>query len=695
MAKHRRSLKRKLTIVLVLVSSTVLALATLGFAANDWFSLRENILDRLSAQADVIGASSASALLFNDDQAAAQTLTTLHAEEEIVAAMLFDENKVLFASYTQDEKTLELALPQAEEGRYQGYFYVKRPVTFYGERLGQIVLLLEPKRFEKLQLERLSLVAILFMTSLLVAVGLSNLTQRLITAPVLQLAATARRITQTQNYKLRAMSGSRDEIGDLADDFNAMLGEIERRDQELQAAQAELEAKVSERTEELLELTRQFEHQAFHDALTGLPNRMMFDRDLDRSISIARRSGYQLAVMFLDLDRFKAVNDTLGHAIGDRLLIVLAERLKEQLRDSDTLARLGGDEFAVLLVDTSPEAVVEVAGKLIRVINQSIDIDSYSLRVTTSIGISVYPDDSEDAGSLLKNADTAMYFSKDVGRNRFSFYSREMNARSERRMQLENRLRAALAEHQLQVYYQPKYSAQTCQLVGVEALVRWNDPEEGFISPEEFIPLAEECGMIGDIDDWVTVQACRDLMSLSARGLPAITLAVNFSPAHFMHRGLSDRIEFALKSTGFPGARLEIEVTEAVVASEEEHLHEYLNQIRDLGVSLAIDDFGIAYSSLSRLKQLPINTLKIDRSFISDIGSDSDDEVIVRTIIDMAHNLNLKVIAEGVETEAQFEFVRQHGCDQIQGFLFGKPMPLEELFKLLEAGQDGSASLMQ
>ncbi|WP_432696972.1 putative bifunctional diguanylate cyclase/phosphodiesterase [Marinobacterium sp. YM272] len=695
MAKRRRSLKRKLTIVLVLVSSTVLALATLGFAANDWFSLRGNILDRLSAQADVIGASSASALLFDDEQAATRTLATLQVEEEIIASMLFDENKELFASYTRNGLAMDLALPPGGEGRYQGYFYVNRPVTFDAERLGQVVLLLEPKRFEKLQLERLSLVAILFMTSLLVAVGLSNLTQRLITAPVLQLAVTARRITETRNYKLRAMCGSRDEIGELADDFNAMLREIERRDQELQQAQSELEAKVSERTDELLELTRQFEHQAFHDALTGLPNRMTFDRDLEKSISIARRAGHQLAVMFLDLDRFKAVNDTLGHAIGDRLLITLAKRLKGQLRASDTLARLGGDEFALLLIETSPDAAVEVAGKLIRVINQPVEIDSYSLRVTTSIGISIYPDDSTDAGTLLKNADTAMYFSKDVGRNRFSFYSREMNSRSERRMQLENMLRAAIAEQQLQVYYQPKYSAQTRQLVGVEALVRWYDPEEGFISPEEFIPLAEECGLIGEIDDWVTLRACRDLMTLAERDLPAITLAVNFSPAHFVHRGLSDRIEFALKSTGFPGSRLEIEVTEAVVASEAEHLHEYLNKIRDLGVSLAIDDFGIAYSSLSRLKQLPINTLKIDRSFIQDIGNDSDDEVIVRTIIDMAHNLNLKVIAEGVETEAQFEFVRLHGCDQIQGFLFGKPMPLDELATRLESASGSCVSLAE
>lgn len=671
--------------MLMAVSTTVLVLANLGFAVNDWINMRATIFDRLSAQANIIGANSASALLFNDSAAATRTLASLDSDAEIVAALLFDANGALFARYAGDEQALMLEQPPRERGEMHGYLYVNEPVQFDGDALGRVVLLFEPRQWEALQRERWSIVFVLFLFSVLVAIGLASLSQRVVTAPILQLARTARRITLTRNYKLRAECTTHDEIGDLAEDFNAMLDEIEAREQELQQSQAELEVKVNERTNELLEMTRQFEHQAFHDALTGLPNRMTFDRDLERSIAIAGRTGKQLAVMFLDLDRFKAINDTLGHAIGDRLLVQLAERLRGLLRATDTLARLGGDEFALLLVDCTPEVAAEVAGKLIVAINQPVEIDSYCLRVTTSIGISIFPDDTRDAGTLLKNADTAMYFSKDVGRNRFSFFAHDMNTRSERRLLLESKLRDALSDQGLQVYYQPKYDARTQRIVGVEALVRWFDPDEGYIPPQEFIPLAEECGLIGEVDDWVTRRACEELMQLSAGQRPALSLAVNFSPAHFVHRGLRDRIESTLNSSGFPGELLEVEVTEAVVASEEAHLHEYLNQIRALGVRLAIDDFGIAYSSLSRLKQLPINTLKIDRSFIHDIGNDNDDEVIVRTIIDMAHNLNLKVVAEGVETPAQLEFVQRHGCDQVQGFLFSKPMPLQALRELLDA----------
>ncbi|MBR9883338.1 MAG: EAL domain-containing protein [Oceanospirillales bacterium] len=684
MSLGRRSLRRKLTVVLMLVSTTVLALASLGFAVNDWNNMRSTVFDRMGAQAAIIGGNSVSALLFSDSESAHRTLATLESDQEIVASMLFDAQGELFASHIRQGQALSLELPPRERGDFRGYLYVNKPVVFDGEQLGRVVLLFEPKQWDALQRERLSIVSVLFLVSVLVAVGLASLSQRFVTAPILQLAKTARGITRTRNYRLRAQCTTSDEIGELADDFNAMLDEIEQRERELQQAQSELEAKVNERTTELLELTRQFEHQAFHDALTGLPNRMTFDRDLERSIAIARRTGHQLAVMFLDLDRFKAINDTLGHAIGDRLLVQLAKRLNGLLRETDTLARLGGDEFAVLLVETSPDAAAEVAGKLIQAINQPVEIDSYSLRVTTSLGISVCPDDSRDAGTLLKNADTAMYFSKDVGRNRFSFYAKEMNARSERRLMLEGKLRSVVAEQRLQVHYQPKYDAMSGKIAGVEALVRWFDEDEGSISPEEFIPLVEDCGLVGEIDEFVTRRACQDLMSLKTDRCPALTLAVNFSPAHFIHRGLHDRIESTLTSTGFPGDLLEVEVTEAVVASEEAHLHEYLNQIRGLGVRLAIDDFGIAYSSLSRLKQLPINTLKIDRSFIRDIGDDSDDEVIVRTIIDMAHNLNLKVVAEGVETQAQLEFIRRHGCDQVQGYLFSKPMPIDQLKALLE-----------
>ncbi len=677
-------LRRKLMSLLLLISSTILALATTGFALHDWYDSRVQVKETLRSQADIISTNSIAALTFGDTESARITLESLNNVHSILLAVLYDADKQVFAKYSPDNTPVP-DLPSDSEGEIDNALYVIRPVTIDNDIIGYTLLLSDLNSLTARQADQMGIAFVVFLLSLIVALLLSSVAQRIITQPISELASTVRKITRTRNYQLRVRrSRSRDEIGSLATDFNQMIGQIQARDNELENARLLLEEKVKDRTAELLLLTQKLEHQAYHDSLTGLPNRTTYDNNLNTAISYAERRHEQLAIMFLDLDRFKDINDTLGHDMGDQLLVEISSRLSKCLRSSDTLARLGGDEFAVLAVNTSQDQAADIATKLIKAIQNPIVIREFNLQVTTSIGISIYPTDGDNATTLVKHADTAMYCSKAAGRNQFSFFTQHMNIRSERRILLAQKIRHAIDEQLFQVYYQPKWCIRRKQVVGVEALIRWFDDQEGPIAPDEFIPLAEDQGLIGPVDHWVIIQACQDMLTVRQQFGDNIQLSVNFSPAHFIRGDLYKHIADILTHTGFPGIALELEITETFMATENELLLEQLNQIRNLGVEISIDDFGIAYSSLSRLKRLPLNTLKIDRSFISDIGSDRDDEIIVKTIIDMAHNLNLKVVAEGVETEEQLAFVQQYDCDLVQGYLFSPPVPLEKLIQLMK-----------
>ncbi len=683
-----QSIRKTFQLVMLITSSTALALTTLGFAVNDWMTSRQQMIERMRSQAAIIGNNSVAALTFDDPESAVITLDSLHGETEIVAAWLLSRDRKVFASYQRGGNVVAFDLPENPSGSMAGRLYVQMPVELDGERIGTIALLSDHTKWRQQQWFRIVIVLTLFVISMLVAAAVSSRLQRIVTDPLLKLAQTARRITQNRDYSLRAEKLSRDEIGRLADDFNEMLNQIQLRDSELQRAQEHLEEKVEERTAELAELASRFEHQAYHDSLTGLANRITFDHRLRDAINLAKRNRTQLSVLFLDLDRFKVINDTLGHALGDKLLIEAASRLGGCLRSTDTLARLGGDEFAILLSDIGPGATGDVATKVIDSIAVPVLIDGHQLHLSTSIGISVFPGDGEDAVAMLKNADTAMYRSKDKGRNCFTFFESTMNARVERRLVLENKLRRAIKDSVFFLHYQPKRDCESLEIVGVEALVRWRDPEEGWISPAEFIPLAEECGLIHAIDQCVLETACREILQLQKDCHLPLQLSVNFSPSHFIHHNADQYVAETLLSTGYPGELLELEITESLLGSDAVDVYRQLRGIRDQGVKISIDDFGTAYSSLSRLKQLPLNTLKIDQSFVRDLGRDVDDEILVRTIITMAHNLGLKVVAEGVETPEQYDFVKKHRCDIVQGYLYGRPMPIEELREQLDAPPD-------
>ncbi len=433
------------------------------------------------------------------------------------------------------------------------------------------------------------------------------------------------------------------------------------------------------RAEEMLK------HQANHDALTGLPNRNLLADRIGQGIARAHRDRRIMATMFLDLDDFKMVNDTLGHRAGDQLLQQVGERLSRCVRDGDTVARLGGDEFVVLLNDQpSKESVTHAVHRILAAIGQPLNVEGHEIITSSSMGISLYPSDGDNGDELLMHADTAMYQAKAGGRGNFRFFSAEMNIELSQRMKVEAGLRKALERDEFVLHYQPRIGLRSGRIEGVEALLRWNSPDVGLIAPGRFIPVAEDSGLIVPIGQWVLRAACRQLCDWHARGASKITVSVNISPRQFKRSELVETIERTLAETGLEPKYLEIEVTESLVMENAEDFVARLNALKALGVEISVDDFGTGYSSLNYLKRFPVDRLKIDQSFVRDITADRDDATIVKAIVRLGHSLGLRVTAEGVETGEQLEFLRACRCDQAQGFFFSRPLPANELEPLLE-----------
>jgi diguanylate cyclase (GGDEF)-like protein/PAS domain S-box-containing protein len=428
------------------------------------------------------------------------------------------------------------------------------------------------------------------------------------------------------------------------------------------------------------------QYQAYHDALTGLPNRLLLRDRLTQSIGHAHRQDRLLAVMFLDVDHFKLINDTLGHAVGDRLLKGLAERLSACVREDDTVARMGGDEFTFVFGGmTKPEDAARMAEKVLRAVAEPFDLDGRDLRVTASLGIAVHPGDGDDPDGLLQSADAAMYRAKEQGRNNYQLCTPGMNDRALERMALEGELRRALEGHELLLHYQPLVQAATGKVVGTEALVRWQHPKRGLLMPDEFIPVAEESRLILPLGSWVLRVACRQLRAWHDAGFGDLRMSVNISARQFQQAGLVGQVREALEGASLEPRHLELEITESIAMSNVAWTAEVLEALRATGIRISIDDFGTGQSSLSYLKHFPLSTLKIDRSFVRDIALDPEDEAIASAVIALAHVLGLSVVAEGVETEAQLDFLRRAGCEEYQGYLFSRPVSPDALGQLLLA----------
>jgi diguanylate cyclase (GGDEF)-like protein/PAS domain S-box-containing protein len=423
---------------------------------------------------------------------------------------------------------------------------------------------------------------------------------------------------------------------------------------------------------------------ADHDELTGLPNRSLFRQALNKALQRAERSDKMLSILFFDLDRFKNINDSLGHDAGDEVLRAVAERLTACVRKIDMVARFGGDEFAVLTEGlTAEDQASTVARKILDALSKPMILAGRQYRPAASIGISTYPTDGRDVQALLKNADIAMYRAKEEGRGTFQFYSEMLNTHSVQRLEFESHLSSALNNHEFVLYYQPKVDLATGRVTGLEALIRWISPQLGFVSPGDFISIAEETGLIVPMGRWVAQTACVQNRAWQKGGLPPLRIAINISARQMSDKGLVEFLSDTIKKTGLTVESLELEITESAVMSNQEHAEKVLNELKGLGFHLTMDDFGTGYSSLAYLKRFPFDSVKIDQSFVRGIPESKDDSAIVEAIIAMAHSLQLKVVAEGVETKEQFDFLRTLGCDQIQGYYFSKPIPANEIVMLL------------
>ena len=435
-------------------------------------------------------------------------------------------------------------------------------------------------------------------------------------------------------------------------------------------------AGIAEDVTERMEAKARLTQLAHFDVLTGLPNRVLLHDRLDQALAVAKRNGWLTAVMFVDIDRFKYVNDTLGHDAGDKLLQAIASRLANVLRSEDTVGRLGGDEFAVVLAQVVEGAdAANVATKLLHAIREPVVLNGTEVVVSGSIGITLYPQDAVSAQCLLKQADSAMYRAKELGRDTYQYYRPEMTADALEIMNLENKLRRALERKEFVVHYQPKVSVVSREVIGAEALIRWRHPERGLVAPDEFMAVLENCGLVVQVGNWVFLEVCRQIVAWVNAGDPVVPVSVNLSTRQLLSPELGSFVRQTLQELSIDPSLIEFEITETSVMKNPDEAIRTLEYLRSLGVRLAVDDFGTGYSSLAYLKRLPVHTLKIDRSFIRDIPTDADDATITLAVMSMARSLGLTVVAEGVETEAQLDFLETNNCDQVQGYLFSRALP--------------------
>jgi diguanylate cyclase (GGDEF)-like protein len=501
-----------------------------------------------------------------------------------------------------------------------------------------------------------------FLLSLIMALVLHQVLRRQ-WAPIEEAGVRIRRMTVGQEPFAPLPVERKDELGTLLDDFNELI--------------------VWRKTAE-----RQMEYLAQHDALTGLPNRLLVQDRFEQARAQADRAGTKVALLFLDLDSFKTINDSLGHLVGDALLKQIAVRLAGCVRDSDTISRLGGDEFLLVLPALhSGDDTVSVLVKLLEHLREPVHVEGHELSTSVSIGVAIYPDDGPNFDALLKKSDMAMYRAKDAGRNTYRYFDEQMNVEAVEHLALRNDLRHALERAEFVLHYQPQIDLATGRVVGAEALVRWNHPVHGLVPPARFIPVAEESGLIMPLSEWVMHEACRQAMDWRGKGLPGFLMAVNLSAVQFRRGDVEQSVLRALQASGLRPEQLELELTESTLVHESESVLATVQRLKQRGVKFSIDDFGTGYSSLSYLKRFAIDKLKIDQSFIRDLAVNADDAAIVRAIIQMARSLGLRTIAEGVETVEMLAPLRLFGCDEVQGFHFARPMAAQDFEAYLRGAQ--------
>ncbi len=660
------TLRGKLTFLITLTSCFVLCLTILAAMFFQWGRLREELLEEALTLSYEIKDDCAKGLGDHDLESLKRVLAIVPLRKNFTAAAVFDENQQLLASIA-DSPEVELPVLAGREYGYSfgpAYFDMVEPIRLDGKVLGFLALRAGMLRIHATMWHYVIIGGGAFVVYSLIALLVARFLQRLISDRVLTLAEAMDQVAVDKDYSRRVSKRANDEIGRLFDGFNRMLGEIEKRETELRDSESRLD------------------FLAHHDHLTQLPNRRLLQARLEHALARCKRTQSRLALLFIDLDRFKNINDSLGHDSGDKVLRHVANCLKSQIRESDTLARNGGDEFVILVEQFKKnDDLRRFVQKLLRELAKPLDDEGQLLHVTATIGISLFPDDGEDLGTLMRAADAAMYRAKYDGRNRFQFFSPEMNSHSRECLLMENHLRKALERDEFHLVYQPQYHLNSGRLIGFEALLRWDNAELGRVSPADFIPLAEEIGMIVPIGDWILVTACQMIKSLQDTWKIPLRIAVNLSPRQFRDDSLVGSVARALYRSGLAPGSLELEITEGTVMDDVGDAISKMEQFKKMGVHLAIDDFGTGYSSLGYLKKFPISRLKIDQSFVRDLEQSSSDAAIINSIIALGRTMNLEVIAEGIEHAEQFAFLKEEGCHFGQGFLMGRPLAEEDLQK--------------
>ncbi len=651
------SFAHKITRMVLLASSMAVATMLIALLIFDSVSSRSLLEDRLSTLADVVGQNSTAALNFNDQPAAREVLEALSAEPSVISACLYDVSGQLFSEYRRQSKKSDcsavLAAVPAPARNSPG---VIRPLLRRNEPVGTLVLKSDLHEIEARRQKLLRVAGWLALLALAAGGVVGSFLQRKISGPIFSIAYAMSDVSAKQDFTIRVPVSGADEIAQLGNGFNVMLSELERREAEKKNFEAKLQ------------------FQASNDPLTGLPNRRLFSDRLGQTLALAGREKRIVALLYIDLDGFKLVNDSLGHSIGDALLVQVAGRLHSRVRQSDTLARLGGDEFTVILgsLHARPEAEL-VANSLLQVLAHPFVIEGHQLTIGASIGISMFPDDAEQAPDLMQQADSAMYAAKRNGKNRAMYFSPELGSLVRERLNLENQLRGAISRGEIGVHYQPEFDVISHRLVRFEALARWTHPTLGSISPDKFIPVAEESGMIVTIGTYVMERACAEAVKWQSLAPYPIQVAVNVSSIQFTRPHFVEEVTEILKHSGLSPSLLQLELTESVMLTGIHRSAETMKELRALGISLAIDDFGTGYSCLSYLPVLPFDALKIDRSFMKMINSRPENRAMVHSLVTLAHNIGMRVIVEGIEKQEQLDLIREFGGNEIQGFLMGRP----------------------
>lgn len=671
---YMRSIRNKLFYGVVLTTLSALLIMGILMAVYDVRNYRENWIKDLNMQANLIGKACIPALQFEDPKLATNNLKLLQVQPKIYSAALYDEQGRLFARYGETHE-MPVILSSSQAGTVQvmeDQVLLYKPIIQNAEQVGFIMLRAEFALKQRL-LNYLGILLGVTSFALIISLLLSYWMQRRITRPILSISALARKVVEKRDYSLRAKKTTEDEIGYLTDAFNSMLVEIEHQTKIQKDALKESELE-RERT---LYISQ-------HDLLTGLPNRDMFNKELEEAITYARVTDSTIHVLFIDVDRFKEINDTLGHYVGDVLLAAVAKRLRSHIRKTDFVARLSGDEFGIIC--RNQQRVDELASTLVYELSRPFNLDDHEVSTSVSIGITSYPQDSTQSTQLLMNADMAMYRAKNSGRSAYEIYTSDLELAGKRRHTIKAGLLGALANNELEIFYQPVFSIKDKSLYSVEALIRWPDTSIPLLTPTELVDVAEDTGIIVRLGEWILRTACQNARALQNQGFN-LRVAVNISSRQLREPAFIRLVEDTLDENDLAAPYLDLEITERVLVENSTMNRDSIKQLQNKGIFISVDDFGTGFSSLSYLKHFKVDALKIDQIFVKGLPYEKEDVAITTAIISLAKGLGINVIAEGIETEEQLQFLDELDCQYGQGFAFSHPLSFDELSDNLKSNR--------